>query len=271
MSSHYQPLVQPTLDWADHSPSSSGNSALDMTILDSLMQDLSHYRPILSEPASADLPATPSTEPLTAQSDRPEAKKRSKIWTEEEKRAWIKRRISFKSFGGPEYLRKSEWVFPDEPWLKLMSPIIWENQKARDLINSQIFDGKLRFIDLKALPGMGATIRRKTAAMHPSQRLPFVRIPAETLGLTGKVSGPYRVHISDHGYEGKTKGTKVKGTALEGKAYLGFFGLPENQPQHKVSMFFFGMGFLPDSEKEHVDRFLQQKELEETLRQGVSR
>lgn len=70
---------------------------------------------------------------------------------------------------------------------------------------------------------MRSTIHRKTPVRHPSQRLPFVRIPVESLGLTGRVSDPYRVHISDHDYQRSAKGTMVKGTALENQAFLGFF------------------------------------------------
>ncbi|CBQ72687.1 hypothetical protein sr13366 [Sporisorium reilianum SRZ2] len=164
--------------WTDHATSSSSDAALDQAILDSLLQDLSRHVHDTS-PSRTDMDPDSARQIPEVDTDSPKTRKRRRDWTEEKIRDWGKHRDRFKRFGGPDYLRKAERVFPDRPWLRLARSIIWENEKGREVINQEVFKGGLVWVDLKKLPGMEETIHRKTPPKQPSQLISPVRIPAE--------------------------------------------------------------------------------------------
>ncbi|SJX62518.1 related to effector family protein Eff1 [Sporisorium reilianum f. sp. reilianum] len=261
------PALEHTV-WTDQPSPPSIDAALDQAILDSLLQDLSRHGHETS-PSRTDMHPDSARQLSEVDTDSPKTGKRTWDWSEEKITDWVKRRDTFKKFGGPDYLRSAERVFPDRPWLRLAKPVIWENEDARQLINKEVFKGGLVWVDLKELPGMRETINRKTPAKQPSQLLPSVRIPAEILGTAGRDHGPYRVYFTDHGYEGKIKRTKVQKTVLEGRPYLGFFGIPENRTDRKFPMYFFGMGYFHRPKDAEVDHLLQ--EMDAAMKDGVNR
>lgn len=167
----------------------------------------------------------------------------------------------------PEFLRQIPYFFPNEAWLKRSKLVIWEERGIRDVINIRAFNGELRWVDLKDLPGMRDTLRQKSPVYKPSRVLPYVTLPATALPPTSTYQGSYRVFITDHGYRGRAKETKVVGSILEDLPHWAVWIMPSMPHESKFPMYFVGLGYLGPNHVAALPRLMRKQAA--SLEQGV--
>lgn len=152
----------------------------------------------------------------------------------------------------PEVLRSIPYSPPLKDTYQGIRARIYKSEKSRvrRLINSQVFGGSLRWVDLKEAPDIWETIPRLSPTIARSRRLPLINISTPE----GSKLGPIGVYVTDHG-NGKYS-ARTRGTVLEKKPYFAFWGMPD-QPMKEVSpaatfehpMEFLGLAFLSSLEK----------------------
>lgn len=138
----------------------------------------------------------------------------------------------------PENLRKLE-VMPPLRNLRRAVPtlLMAEHAEIRDFINSRVFDGRLRWVNLDEAPKIWDTLRRKSPLYSPSRRVPSVTIGTPEGGLLW-------LHVTEHG-SGKPS-FKTEGTVLENRPFYAFWGFPNEVTTDGKSMQYYGIGLLPN-------------------------
>lgn len=113
-----------------------------------------------------------------------------------------------------------------------------KDASVRSLINSMVFGGRLRWVELEEAPRIWDTLRRKSPTRMRHRLLPSVRISTPQ----GFSMGQIGVYITDHG-NGKTS-ARTAGTVLDGKDYYAFWGMPQWGVKEAYPIQFFGIGML---------------------------